>query len=412
MSNQISTGALQAKLRSSCNACGAAKLKCDRQQPSCERCRFSGIPCVYGISRKNARQSRATNSPLITTRRDRTKCTNCYGDDCGQPNSDLEMRTQTINYEQNVPLEYRLAPPPVTSAFQNTKQQCTNYNDILDSTGVEMSALQPYENQVGYMNLDTNWFCQNDSSISPIYTQPTQNSYKNDTTGSKTTHVRCVSNEGNSCDREAHDILGRLMLAKLADAHPTSQSASISATPAACAPLDRILNLNRESCDRLSVLLRCPCTRSTRLVLIYPAVIHQILLLYEEAARDGNGSTSAVIHPMQSIASSESFTDFTPLTSLSPWSKLHGSCTSSMSANGCISDDDHNTMHTVPSIKFTLGSFIVDDESLQALLRLRLVLSEVKKIGQLIDLIGPDSSKRIIEDAQSRTDDMQGSIFS
>jgi hypothetical protein len=83
-----------------------------------------------------------------------------------------------------------------------------------------------------------------------------------------------------------------------------------------------------------------------------------------------------------------------------------------MSANGCISDDDHNTMHTVPSITFTLGSFIVDDESLQALLRLRLVLSEVKKIGQLIDLIGPDSSKRIIEDAQSRTDDMQGSIFS
>ena len=40
------------KRRSSCDACGAAKLRCDRGQPSCERCINQGLQCVYGICRK------------------------------------------------------------------------------------------------------------------------------------------------------------------------------------------------------------------------------------------------------------------------------------------------------------------------------------------------------------------------
>lgn len=48
----------QPKLRSSCDGCGAAKLKCDRGQPECGRCVSFGMPCVYGESRKFGRPPR------------------------------------------------------------------------------------------------------------------------------------------------------------------------------------------------------------------------------------------------------------------------------------------------------------------------------------------------------------------
>ena len=48
----------RAKLRSSCEGCGYAKVKCDRGQPSCNRCIVQGVHCVYAISRKNGKPPR------------------------------------------------------------------------------------------------------------------------------------------------------------------------------------------------------------------------------------------------------------------------------------------------------------------------------------------------------------------
>lgn len=46
------------RLRSSCNACGAAKTKCDRIQPHCGRCRSSNLTCVYGPSKQLGKRPR------------------------------------------------------------------------------------------------------------------------------------------------------------------------------------------------------------------------------------------------------------------------------------------------------------------------------------------------------------------
>jgi hypothetical protein len=52
------TGRGPAKLRTSCDACGAAKLRCDRGQPACGRCLVYGAACVYGLSRKMGKPPR------------------------------------------------------------------------------------------------------------------------------------------------------------------------------------------------------------------------------------------------------------------------------------------------------------------------------------------------------------------
>lgn len=44
------------KLRDSCHACAASKVKCHREKPSCSRCMKRGIPCRYVATRRGGRK--------------------------------------------------------------------------------------------------------------------------------------------------------------------------------------------------------------------------------------------------------------------------------------------------------------------------------------------------------------------
>lgn len=46
------------RLRSSCDACGFAKTKCDRGQPQCGRCISLDLNCIYGPSRQSGKKPR------------------------------------------------------------------------------------------------------------------------------------------------------------------------------------------------------------------------------------------------------------------------------------------------------------------------------------------------------------------
>ncbi|KAH8756022.1 hypothetical protein F5883DRAFT_430162, partial [Diaporthe sp. PMI_573] len=39
-------------LRSACDACGSAKVRCDKSKPECVRCTNRGLPCNYSVSRR------------------------------------------------------------------------------------------------------------------------------------------------------------------------------------------------------------------------------------------------------------------------------------------------------------------------------------------------------------------------
>ncbi|KAF2017803.1 hypothetical protein BU24DRAFT_420859 [Aaosphaeria arxii CBS 175.79] len=48
----------KAKLRASCDACAASKVKCSKEHPICQRCASNGSQCIYGISRKHGKPGR------------------------------------------------------------------------------------------------------------------------------------------------------------------------------------------------------------------------------------------------------------------------------------------------------------------------------------------------------------------
>jgi hypothetical protein len=46
------------KVRSTCNACQQAKIRCSHEKPSCRRCQKHKIECIYSVSRRLGRPAK------------------------------------------------------------------------------------------------------------------------------------------------------------------------------------------------------------------------------------------------------------------------------------------------------------------------------------------------------------------
>ena len=53
-----STKEKRLKLRASCDACAASKIRCSKEHPTCARCSANKSQCVYGVSRKHGKPGR------------------------------------------------------------------------------------------------------------------------------------------------------------------------------------------------------------------------------------------------------------------------------------------------------------------------------------------------------------------
>ena len=54
------------RVRSSCDSCSAAKVKCDKKRPACERCSSNQLQCIYSISRRHGCKRKVASEPAVT----------------------------------------------------------------------------------------------------------------------------------------------------------------------------------------------------------------------------------------------------------------------------------------------------------------------------------------------------------
>ncbi|KAJ6014350.1 hypothetical protein N7540_008941 [Penicillium herquei] len=68
LSKQVKGGTGQmpksVKVRSTCNACQQAKIRCSHEKPSCRRCQKHNIDCIYSVSRRLGRPAKKKESRL------------------------------------------------------------------------------------------------------------------------------------------------------------------------------------------------------------------------------------------------------------------------------------------------------------------------------------------------------------
>ena len=375
MSNDLSRRPGRSKLRSSCDACGAAKLKCDRAQPECGRCVSHGITCVYGFSRKMGKPpgQRFRSNPTWTSpdqvedngierSGDRTRGSNTALDlDTFTSVADAHTGWDAVNGNtigdmasldalDSLYGDLPGASNPPTCTSMNTSHWAVtepSNNDLL-SSNVQFEHL-PTPDSSDLRNYLSN---------GPVMPQSVSKQAES--------AMSSAGGKGHNCLRAAHEILGHLSFLDPDKGHSSETFLAATKESAACrVSLDHVLSLNREASERLGRLITCSCARSPHLALLYASAVSQILVLYEQAA----GCMQSI--PQTPSPANDIFrTDGAKNTSV-----LSGS----------------SDLVVAPS-KMTIGTFSVDDLRTETALKIQLLSGEMRTTSRLIDQFMPYNS--------------------
>ncbi|KAI1806374.1 hypothetical protein F4811DRAFT_510763 [Daldinia bambusicola] len=344
------------KVRSSCDSCGSAKVRCDRSRPKCRRCVTLDIDCVYGISRKLGRVPRRGLSARINSR--------ALVGTSGQ--------TQTSQPENN-------SEDFINMVLEEPRRIHSNAEGLLSGPRCETSLPgsnidAPSPNTYSHDQFGLNLF---DPLAIDQWPQFDILDFGIRTTSSPKDSIAEARNQGatdtrgpHSCARESYEIFAD-SICPAPDLHaPNTNSDTVTAR------LDQVLHFNRNAIDRLSGTLKCSCAKSGHRVMVHASIISRILIWYQQAA-GWPCSTSPEALPADATDNSDAIS----------------SVSSSPEPNEAPSTGSPNlrtlprtTGFVVTDAPATLGTFSIEDRKMQAVIRNHLVLNELSRMSTLIDL--------------------------
>lgn len=161
------------------------------------------------------------------------------------------------------------------------------------------------------------------------------------------------------CTQESKDIMRRLYCA--------NPSAPISdGVPARTLDLGSVLTRNRDVVGRLRLLLKCPCARLPHTAMLYASIVSRVLLWYKQAISNTNGKGVSY-----------------PPTPEAPGSTSSSTSGDSLSSLGARATSEQMGVSVLPTA-ITVGTFQSYDHDLQTALTNTLILSELKRVSNLI----------------------------
>ncbi|KAH8674614.1 hypothetical protein BGZ60DRAFT_404400 [Tricladium varicosporioides] len=348
------------KLRSSCDGCGTAKVKCHRERPKCGRCATLNLACIYGPSRKFGKPARKRLASDTCAGLQKRICTS---------------RTTTQDHDKTTTTgfrEHQSFSEPAQENFSHQAVEIVPISSGVNSTlGInEQSHLTsdfypslPFEEwpQLGeWPQLEIFGANLDFPSASPL--RPASAVTKSSS-----------SHESHSCPRDSYEIFRDLICPSPSLHAPESNSTTVSAQ------LDQVLQFNRNAVDRLSQVLRCPCAKSGHRAMVHASIVSRILIWYQQAA-GWTGSSSWGPRPSASVDSATSSRMSPSPSPQSPSRIVAG--TSATSSPSLVQATGFDVEHVPVSI----GAFSIEDQNVQAAFRNQLVLSELRKTADLIEM--------------------------
>ncbi|KAL9044525.1 MAG: hypothetical protein Q9214_002343 [Letrouitia sp. 1 TL-2023] len=344
------------RLRSTCDACSAAKVKCDKKQPVCDRCRTNGFKCSYSPSRRHGKHSWKKFSEFGLT-----------------------------------PPGIAPAPEPVMDVDSGDGQASSGTGDGSggdDATFVDFNALgDGFEVNPNWTGLNlgidlSNGFGPSDdvhvhdrtgtgtNSISPSVS----NSIWDGPSSIPTTAASSVSEAPPTrtapadCEAEAFTALHSLHLCTMLHAdHPgeskqtaTRTSTSFGGVTDRMPPLDKVLCFNRAAISTLKELLDAPCVQQPHLALLYMTIASKVLFWYRLVVSSQYQSKSG------------------------PRSPNSNSYNASNGQPSPLSTSSNTSDRAVRPVPFQIGVFDLEDED-QKLLMKGVLLREVRKLESVVD---------------------------
>ncbi|KAL8951979.1 MAG: hypothetical protein Q9222_002071 [Ikaeria aurantiellina] len=391
------------KIRLSCDSCAAAKVRCSKEHPRCERCIDSNFQCVYGLSMKHGkglqkrrnRESQTTparrQSPPLSTEQ-------AYDNDLQQSFSDLlENIDSTANLppshlwhpgscdiEMKDPLLTTTSAAPSTTTLEDALWSDTmlnghgGFNDIgtmsPEAYDITKASLTPLEEAMSSMsNIELPQF-MSEFPLSPISSSASPNSPPKALPFVQT-QAHSQGTGKHDCYVVANSTLAILQVsprpishANYGDSTCSSASSSTSLAPSQVVQhLDEILRCTREAMGNLPALLKCSCASDSQMAMLGASIINRILFWHQVAA----GVQTSI--PMPST----------------PWNTppLKDSFATSATTTPSRRSSCSTSSAFVASEPVKIGSYIPDQEDQEPMRRLFLLIS-LKKLGRLIETFG------------------------
>jgi hypothetical protein len=293
------------KLRSSCDSCAIAKVRCDKQQPICERCQKSRFTCSYGLSRRHGKQSwlkrlaeqrvhQARVTPVMSTVSNGPAIAVDLMPGAKDPNHGPPTLTLSTNFDRQ--------PCPSINEEQvcrmNTEQSVVPYFDALNDAPVDsLSHLTSVDAGLEFAGdirpperFDTDEGVNLDV---PGATNGAPFFQEQDSMGDST-RATIFRTSIHDCEAKAMAALYSLHYCTVLRTDiPTESSRKLGTITSHMIPLDKILFCNRKAIRTLQALLDCPCAYQPHLALLYATIISKVMYWYRLAFASQDPSRSS-----------------------------------------------------------------------------------------------------------------------
>lgn len=426
--NMPSRAPRQPKLRSSCDSCGAAKLKCDRDRPHCGRCRLRGQTCVYGVSRKMGKPPRDKLKFPVRPSRPRTQA-KCAGSIERERCDGLSLYSRTSSTSTCFG----------DGGFANS-EPCTTINQLPSAwgeghdyfNGFAKSVLAPeifrsdllgpsdldfmtpnFDDAMQYVKVDNLPISRPGSPGPKGYSTSAARARLCQTQADRlcldSAYDPLAESKGHDCSGEAYDILRSLSSPRTKNMGcapgSASPSASTRAITAVRVPFAHILRLNQEAGQRIGRLLACSCATYPHLALLYASIISTVLNRYQQAA----GSTERATWNPAMAPADGALHYMSPSSSVSgsrpPWSSTPVSGTSTPALT------ETETLTLAPT-HLAAVPFDKDEQQVQTALKFQLLSDGMRRTGSLIDLFASRGSSDVDAFTLIRVESLYASLSS
>ncbi|KAI1342193.1 hypothetical protein F5Y15DRAFT_374477 [Xylariaceae sp. FL0016] len=346
------------KVRSSCDQCGLAKVKCDRARPRCRRCITLGIECAYGVSRLSGRPSQRTlrakpmtdavgSVPARESRR--------LWSPAGHVTWSNEGTSFGFPQPAATTMSSRIDTDGALNFCEHTQVDAGVFDFPLIADWPQPEGLDPYPQ---------------DLTSSGGSTSKADGRGQLQVENSANSHVKYTQG-GYSCARKSYEILASL-ICPAPDLHaPDTNLDTVTAQ------MDQVLHFNRKAIDRLTQLLRCTCAKTGHRIVVHASIISRILMWYQQAA----GWSCSSFSDARASSRVEMAADEPSSAALLTGSdaQLDGHATESRTLS-------QTTGFIVSHVPASMGTFGIEDQKMQMAIRNHLVSSELRKMSSLIDL--------------------------
>ena len=385
------------KLRASCDACAASKVKCSKEHPICARCNANGLQCIYGVSRKHGKPGRTRKrnpdgTPFVKQSKQRPSPD---GKEFGKfrvrpepivhqeplfdaqswgsptpswpatPEFEFEMTPEPIFMD---PSDYAFMdnlmlpiPPPEFDTMQGIQPELTFIDPFARKQSVmldfpDIPAIKDFVSNESVNPIDytlSEEMPLNIGFLPPSGTTSPQSPKSTPSYSQNPLRVSISMPTSHCCYTLAYSTLESLRII-----NPENS------TGVELKSLDSVLSITKTAVASVLQLLKCPCSSDPHLAMLYSSITSKILTWYQIAAGVKPASLSSTTPSLSSASSPSSSVFSSPLSTPS----------------------SERTTFDIEIQPIKIGLFEFDEEQ-QAALRKQVVLSELKKCQTLVDAL-------------------------